>query len=66
MAAPTLKQLSKLTLAQWVVRDGTENLVTQRQWQRLLAQLDHGTWGDESKSVLDRVVLYSGIRLTPE
>ncbi|XP_035829074.1 uncharacterized protein LOC101862000 [Aplysia californica] len=63
---PTLKSIARVRLSQWVVADRHAGHATRRGCDRLLAQLDQGSWGLESEAILARVVDFFSLRLTDE
>lgn len=60
----TLKYFTQQTLIQSIVKEDCGCLNEEYQWLSLIQLLDQGSWGDESKKILDKLVKIYGHKVT--
>ncbi|XP_059155825.1 uncharacterized protein LOC131940922 [Physella acuta] len=60
----TLKYFTQQTLIQSIVKEDCGCLNEEYKWLSLIQLLDQGSWGDESKKILDKLVQIYGHKVT--
>ncbi|KAH9509912.1 hypothetical protein Btru_044601 [Bulinus truncatus] len=66
MEVHTLKHFSCLTLIHYLVSEDSPSLRVEFQALNLIQLLDHGSWGEESQAVLEKLVKYYRHKVTPK